>query len=106
MIFRGAIYEIHALPGATGHEQQGGRLAVVIQSDQFASSTVTVAMTSTRAARAVYRPEIDVDGQRRRIITDQVFSVDPSRLAAFRGALDAGEIGKLDRALLLKFGLL
>jgi len=106
LIFRGAIYEIRALPGARGHEQQGRRLAVVVQSDQFATSTVTIAMTSTRAAPAVYRPEIQVDGHRTRILTDQVFSVDPSRLAAFRGRLDTDELIELDRALLLKFGLL
>lgn len=106
MIFRGAIYEIRAMPGATGHEQQGRRLAVVIQSDQFATSTITIAMTSTRAAPAVYRPEIDVDGQRTRILTDQIYSVDAARLAAFRGSLDAAQLIELDRALLLKFGLL
>ena len=106
MIFRGAIYEVKALPGARGREQQGRRLAVVIQSDRFASSTITVALTSTRAAAAIYRPEIDVNGQSSRILTDQVFSVDPSRLGAFLGTLDADESAELDRALLLKFGLI
>lgn len=106
MIFRGAIYEISALPGARGREQQGPRLAIIIQSDAFASSTVTIAMTSTSAGSAIYRPEIDVDGVRTRILSDQIFSMDPNRLGAFRGSLDAEELGALDRALLLKLGLL
>ncbi|MEU8618079.1 type II toxin-antitoxin system PemK/MazF family toxin [Streptomyces sp. NPDC048623] len=106
MIFRGAIYEIKAMPGARGHEQQGHRYAVVIQSDQFATSLVTVALTSTSAVPTVYRPEIELDGKTTRILTDQIYSVDPSsRLGAFKGALDADELMALDRALILKLGL-
>jgi mRNA interferase MazF len=106
VIFRGAIYEVNALPGTRGREQQGRRLAVVIQSDAFSSSTVTVAMTSTSASAAIYRPEIDVDGVRTRILTDQIFSLDPGRLGAFRGTLSADELAGLDQGLLLKLGLL
>lgn len=106
MIVRGAIYEIRALPGARGHEQQGKRLAVIIQSDRFATSTVTIAMTSSSAGHAIYRPEIDVDGTVTRVLTDQIHTVDPSRLGDFRGVLDADELAELDRALLLKLGLI
>lgn len=106
MIFRGAIYEIRALPGARGHEQQGRRLAVIIQSDRFVTSTVTVAMTSTSAGHAIYRPEIDVEGRTTRVLTDQIYTVDTSRLGDFRGALATDELAELDRALLLKLGLI
>lgn len=106
MIFRGAIYEIKALPGAQGREQRGRRFAVIIQSDRFASSTITVAMTSTRAGEAIYRPEVELDGTKTRILTDQIFSVDPSRLGEFKGALESSELTDLDRALLLKLGLI
>ena len=102
MIVRGAIYAIRAIPGARGREQQGSRLAVVIQSDRFATSTVTVAMTSTSAGHAIYRPEIDVDGVATRILTDQIYTVDPGRLVGFRGVLKPAELADLDRALLLK----
>lgn len=95
-----------ALPTARGREQQGGRLAVVIQSDQFAASTITVALTSTRAAPAVYRPEIEIGGEVTRVLTDHVFSLDPGRLGEFRGVLSPAELRGLDRALLLKFGLI
>ena len=106
MIFRGAVYEIKALPGARGHEQQGRRYCVVVQSDRFASSAVTVAMTSTSAGPAIYRPEIDIDGTKTRILTDQIYSVSPDRLGKFKGSLDADELTDLDRALLLKLGLI
>lgn len=106
MIFRGAIYEIKALPGARGHEQQGRRYAVIIQSDRFVSSTVIVAMTSTSAGAAVYRPEIEFDGTKTRILTDQIYTVSPERLGDFKGSLDGAELAELDRALMLKLGLL
>lgn len=105
MIFRGALYEITALPGRTGREQHGRRFGVIIQSDRFATSTVTVAMTSTQAGAAIYRPVIELDGTDTRVLTDQIHSVDPSRLGAFRGALAAVEARELDRALMLKLGL-
>ncbi|MGF6886454.1 mRNA interferase MazF [Nocardia sp. GAS34] len=105
MIFRGAIYEIKALPGARGHEQQGRRYAVIIQSDRFASSTVIVAMISTSAGQAVYRPEIEFDGTKTRILADQIYTVSPERLGDFKGSLDGREIAALDRALMLKLGL-
>lgn len=106
MIFRGAIHEIRALPAARGREQQGKRYAVVIQSDRFATSMTTIAMTSTRAGHAIYRPEITLNGTTTRILTDQIHSLDDSRLGDFAGALEAGELADLDRALLLKLGLI
>ncbi|WP_007023866.1 type II toxin-antitoxin system PemK/MazF family toxin [Saccharomonospora iraqiensis] len=106
MIFRGAIYQIKALPGARGNEQQGRRFAVIVQSDRFASSTVTVALTSTRAGPAIYRPEVELDGSKTRVLTDQIHSVSPDRLGEFAGTLDNGELAELDRALLLKLGLI
>ena len=106
MIFRGGIYEITSLPGGRGREQQGSRLAVIIQSGKFATSTVTVAMTSTGAGQAIDRPKIEVDGVPTRVLTDQTFSIDPGRLGELSGTLDSEELAELDRALLLKLGLI
>lgn len=105
MIFRGSIHEVKALPTARGHEQQGRRYGVVIQTGRFASSLTTIAMTSTRAGPAVYRPEIRLNGVSTRILTDQIFSLADSRLGAFVGALEPDERSDLDRALMLKLGL-
>ncbi|WP_084495701.1 type II toxin-antitoxin system PemK/MazF family toxin [Nocardia shimofusensis] len=105
MISRGAIYEIKAMPGARGHEQQGRRYAVIIQSDRFPSSTILVALTSTSAGPAIYRPEIEFVGTRTRILTDQIYTVAPERLGEFKGSLDATELRDLDRGLMLKLGL-
>ncbi|MEV0621635.1 type II toxin-antitoxin system PemK/MazF family toxin [Nonomuraea sp. NPDC050404] len=106
MIFRGAIYEIKSLPGARDNGQQGPRYAVIIQSKHFTTSTITIAMTSTSAGPASYRPEIDFNGSKSRVLTDQIYSVSPSRLGEFKDTLEAHEIADLDRALMLKLGLI
>ena len=79
---------------------------MVIQSDRFASSLTTVAMTSTSAGQAIYRVDIELLGTRTRILTDQIFSLDDSRFGEFVGSLSGDELDELDRALLLKSGLL
>lgn len=106
MIFRGAIYEIKAFPGAQGHEQQGHRYALIIQSDRFSTSTVAVALISTSAGAAIYSPEFELDGTKTRILTDQIYSVSPNRIGKFKGSLEADELAALDRALMLRFGLI
>ncbi|MDA1361951.1 type II toxin-antitoxin system PemK/MazF family toxin [Glycomyces luteolus] len=103
-MFRGAIFEVRPL-GGSGHEQRGKRCCVVIQSDRFACSTVTVAMTSTSAGHAVYRPEVEFLGAKARILTDQIHSLDHGRLGEFKGALEVEELDALDRALMLKLAL-
>ena len=106
MIFRGAIYEVKPAKTASGHEQRGQRFGVIIQSDAFACSTVTVALTSTRAEPTIYRPQVEFLGAKTRILTDQIHSIDHGRLGEFKGALDFDEQEALDRALLLKLALL
>ncbi len=106
MIVRGAIFEINSLPGTRGHEQRGRRYCVVIESDRFPGSTVIAAMTSTHAGPAVYRPEIEFDDTPTRILADQIYTVSPERLGTFRGRLSGRDIAELDRALMLKLGLI
>jgi mRNA interferase MazF len=63
-------------------------------------------MTSSSTGPAVYRPEIEFDGTESRILTDQIYTMSPNRLGDFKGHLDGDEIAELDRALMLKLGLL
>jgi len=44
-------------------------------------------------------------GSATRILTDQIFSLADSRQGAFAGALEPDELVDLDRALMLKLGL-
>lgn len=102
---RGDLFRVNAARGALGREQQGGRLAVVVQSDFVQPSTLLVAPTSTSAKWAHYRPEIEVAGTQTRVLIEQTMAVDPQRLGEFAGRLDAQELGAIDDALRLVFAL-
>jgi mRNA interferase MazF len=102
---RGDLFRVKGTRGATGHEQRGGRFAVVVQSDFVQPSTLLVAPTSTSAKWAQYRPEIELEGARTRVLVEQTMAVDPQRLGEFAGRLDAGEMRAIDGALRLVFAL-
>jgi mRNA interferase MazF len=103
---RGDLYRLRPGRDTAGHEQRGPRYAVAIQSDAILLSTLIVAPTSTSAQRAVFRPEIEMDGTRTLVLVDQMRVVDASRLGDFAGRLDAAETGEVDRALKLILGTL
>jgi mRNA interferase MazF len=103
---RGDLYQLRAEKGAAGHERRGPRYAVAIQTDGILLSTLIVAPTSTSAQAAIFRPEIEMDGTRTRVLVDQMRAVDASRLGDFAGRLDAVETGEVDRAVRLILGVL
>jgi mRNA interferase MazF len=103
---RGDIYRIKAPRNATGHEQRGPRYAVVLQSDALtALSTWIVAPTSTSVPARRFRPEIDMDGTKTRVVLDQMTAVDRDRLGDFAGHLDSEELREVDTALRGVLGL-
>jgi len=103
---RGDIYRLRAPRDAQGHEQQGRRYAVVVQSDGLLLSTMLIAPTSTKARPARFRPEIDINGTRTRILIEQTTVVDAEvRLGEFAGRLSTDELASIDQALTIIFGL-
>jgi len=103
---RGDVYRLRAPKQARGHEQRGARYAVELQGP-ISLSTVIVAPTSTRAAPAVFRPEIDMDGTTTTVLVDQMAAVDGAfRLGDMVGRLSAQEMGEVDLAVRLLLGLL
>jgi mRNA interferase MazF len=103
---RGDIYRLRAPKDARGHEQHGRRYAVVVQSDHVPLSTWLVAPTSTGRRAASFRPEIEIDGQRTRVMVEQTSAVDPeTRLGEFAGRLSADEMRQVDSALIDVLGL-
>lgn len=103
---RGEVFRMRSLREARGREQRGARYAVVVQSDDFVGlSTVLVSPTSTSAAPASFRPVIEIDGVRTRVLTEQTTAVSLDRLGASAGRLDAGELHAVDEALALVLGL-
>ena len=94
------------LPKGTGHEQHGPRFGVVVQSDSLLPrSVVLIAPTSQSARPASFRPEIDVAGQRTRVLVEQVGAVDVGRLGDLVGRLSPEEQWGVDAALLTVLGL-
>jgi len=89
-----------------GHEQQGRRFGVVVQSDAFLPrSVVLVAPTSTSAKPASFRPEIQIGGTSTRVLVEQVGAVDVNRLSDLVGHLTPEEQWGVDAALLTVLGL-
>ena len=96
---RGDVFRLR-LGRRRGHEQSGVRYGVVVQSDALARlSTVLIAPTSTSARAASFRPEIDIDGTRTRVLIEQTGAVDATRLGDYHDHLTAEEQWGVDLAL-------
>jgi mRNA interferase MazF len=97
---RGDLYRLKAPKGTRGHEQAGERYVVVVQSDDLPLSTWIVAPTSTGRRAASFRPEIEINGVKTRVLVEQLTVVDPqARLGDFAGRLDSAEIQAVNVAL-------
>lgn len=102
---RGDVYRVR-LPARRGHEQHGARYAVVVQADELlALSTVLVAPTSRSALTASFRPEVEIAGQRTRVMVEQLRALDMQRLEELAGRLSATEMRDVDEALALILAL-
>ncbi len=104
-MLRGDVYRLK-VPKGTGHEQQGDRYGVVVQAAEFLPrSVVIIAPTSRRAKQASFRPEIHLDGERTRVLVEQLGAVDASRLGELSGHLSPEELWGVDDALSVVLGL-
>jgi mRNA interferase MazF len=66
-----------------------------------------VAPTSASAGPAIFRPEIEMDGTRPRVLVDQLGAVDRElRLGDMAGRLDPEKLDEMDRAVRIVLGLL
>jgi len=87
-------------------ELRGRRFGVVVQSDAFLPrSVVLVAPTSRSAKPASFRPEVEINGARTRILVEQVGAVDVNRLGDIAGHCTPEEQWGIDAALLTVLGL-
>lgn len=103
---RGDLYRLKAPKDARGHEQAGARFAVVVQSDDLPLSTWLVVPTSTGRREASFRPEIEINGIKTRVMVEQLSVVDPeTRLGEFAGRLGAADLRAVDLALVAVLGL-
>jgi len=104
-VTRGDVYRVR-LPRRRGHEQHGPRFAVLVQADELLGlSTVLVAPTSRSARGASFRPEVEIAGQRTRVMVEQLRALDVRHLDDFEGQLSAGEMRGVNEALSLVLAL-
>lgn len=79
---------------------------VVVQADELLGfSTVLVAPTSRSARAVAFRPEVEVAGERTRVMVEQLRAVSVKRLGDHAGRLTAAEMADVDDALRLSLGL-
>lgn len=105
MWIRGDVYDVPAPRGARGHEQRGPRLGVVVQSEDLPLSTVVLAPTSRSAPPRLFRPEVEVAGERTCVLVEQLRTVDVARLGRRVGHLALDDRRAVDRALELVLAL-
>lgn len=102
---RGDVHRFK-LPKGVGHEQEGERYGVVVQSDALLPRSVVVVAPTSRSARpASFRPEVTVAGGRTRVLVEQLGAVDAQRLGRSVGHLTAEEMWAVDDALVTVLGL-
>jgi len=102
---RGEVYRFR-VPQGRGHEQQGERFGLVVQSDALLPRSVVVVAPTSRSARpASFRPEVEVSGSSTRVLVEQLGAIDVQRLGRRVGRLTASEMWAVDEALLTVLGL-
>jgi mRNA interferase MazF len=79
---------------------------VIVQAEELLGlSTVIVAPTSRSAARATFRPEVEVAGETTRVLVEQLRAVDIERLDNLAGRLTSSEQRSVNEALALVLDL-
>jgi mRNA interferase MazF len=104
-VHRGDVFELR-LPKGKGHEQQGHRFGIVVQADEFLPRSVVLVAPTSRSARAAsFRPEIVVEGEKMRVLVEQIGAVDEGRLGSQVGHASTEEIWGIDESLITVLGL-
>ena len=98
---RGDVYRLRASSQAKGHEQQGRRFGVILQSDDLVLSTVIIAPTSRSVMPQTFRPTIVIDGKDTQVLLEQSLAVDLDRLGDFVAHVTHEEQLAIDDALRL-----
>lgn len=102
---RGDVYELRP-PRRSGHEQQGQRFGVVVQSDALLPrSVVLIAPTSRSARPASFRPEVVIEGETTKVLVEQIGAVDVNRLGEHVGLTIPEEMWGIDESLMTVLGL-
>jgi mRNA interferase MazF len=102
---RGDVVRVPGVRGARGHEQQGARYGVVVQSDDLLLSTLLVTPTSASSFPMLHRPEIVLLGERTCLLAEQTRAVAREALGDPVARLSYDDLQRLDDALRLVLAL-
>ncbi|MDD6659961.1 MAG: type II toxin-antitoxin system PemK/MazF family toxin [Eubacteriales bacterium] len=112
LIKRGEIYYADLSP-VVGSEQGGVRPVLIVQNDignKFSPTVIAAAITSQKDKSAL-PTHIEVDAvncglaKDSVVLLEQVRTIDKRRLKEKMGSLDTADMGKVDHALSVSFGL-
>lgn len=112
LIKRGEIYYADLSP-VVGSEQGGVRPVLIVQNDvgnKFSPTVIAAAITSQKDKNAL-PTHIEVDAgncglaKDSVVLLEQVRTIDKRRLKEKMGSLDNTDMGKVDNALTVSFGL-
>ena len=109
-IKRNEIYYTNLSP-IKGSEQGGTRPVLIIQNDvgNFHSPTTVVAAITSRQNKAKLPTHVDiqVEGLTKNsiVLLEQVRTIDKTRLTNYVGCLDDETMQKIDRAIVVSFGI-
>ena len=79
-MIRGDVHEVN-LPRGAGRVQHGRRYAVVVQAnDLMTLSTVAICPTSQSAQNASFHPEVELDGEKTKVLCEMVRAIDARKL--------------------------
>lgn len=98
---RGDVHRLRAARSGRGHEQQGVRYGIIVQSDDLMLSTLLVAPTSRSSPERIFRPSVIIGGEESRVLVEQTSAVALERLGEFVGRLTHDELVSLDEAIRL-----
>lgn len=109
-IKRGEIYYANLCP-IVGSEQGGVRPVVILQNDKgnFHSRTTIIAAITSELDKPNLPTHVifkaDCMKQRSMILLEQIRTVDKSRIGDFIGLVDENTMKKVDKAILISFGI-
>lgn len=97
-----------------GSEQTGVRPVVILQNDignEHSPTVVVAPITSKVNSKSIIPTHVYIKGYKDRlkqnslILTEQIRAIDKTRLKYYIGALDMGELRKIDKALIISLGI-
>ena len=97
-----------------GSEQTGVRPVIILQNNignEYSPTVIVAPITSKVNSKSIIPTHVYIKGYKNRlkqnslILTEQIRAIDKQRLSYYIGALDIGELRKVDKALIISLGI-